>query len=68
MGGDKEQRERRRGLDEEIEEHDQSSSRPRIDPDERDEYNEWRRERGRRGRKRKDKAGGRHRRRRDDEY
>lgn len=41
-------------------EYDTSPRRPRIDPDDRDEYEEWRREQGSRGRKRKDKAGGRH--------
>jgi hypothetical protein len=46
---------------------DKTSRRPRVDPGERDEYDEWRRERGSRGRKRKDKAGGRHRLRRDDD-
>jgi hypothetical protein len=41
--------------------------RPKIDPDERDEYAEWRLERGSRGRKRRDKADGRHQRRRTEE-
>jgi hypothetical protein len=39
-------------------------SRLRIDPDERDDYEDWREERVSRGRKRRDKAGGRHERRR----
>jgi len=43
--------------------------RVRIEPDERDDYEDWRRERGSRGRKPRGKAGGRHHRRRsqDDE-
>jgi hypothetical protein len=45
----------------------QPSRRPKVDLDEQDEYDEWRRERGSRGRKRKDKAGGRHRRGREDD-
>lgn len=43
------------------------SRRPKVELDEQDEYDEWRRERGSRGRKRKDKAGGRHRRGREDD-
>ncbi|MCW8984630.1 MAG: hypothetical protein OQK55_04760 [Thermoanaerobaculales bacterium] len=54
-------------VDDEIDVDDEYLRRQRVDPDERDEYLEWRRERGRRGRKRKDKAGGRHVRRRDDD-
>jgi len=57
-------------IDDEIDADDESFRRQRVDPDERDEYEEWRQERGSRGRKRKDKAGGRHhpRRRVDDEF
>ena len=51
---------RERILDDEPETSGEFSKRQKIDPDERDEYEEWRRERGGRGRKRKDKAGGRH--------
>lgn len=56
-------RRRRRDSEGETDEAEKFSRRPRIDPGERDEYEEWRREYGGRGRKRKDKAGGRHRRR-----
>jgi hypothetical protein len=56
---------RRRESDDDISETDQLSHRPMVDREERDEYAEWRQERGKRGRKLKDKAGGRHRRRRD---
>ena len=44
--------------------------RVKVDPDERDEYRDWREERGSRGRKPRDKAGGRHekRRRRDRDF
>ena len=60
---------RRRYDDDELDEDDRPSKRTVVDRDERDEYDEWRRERGKRGRKRKDKAGGRHQqRRRDEEY
>jgi hypothetical protein len=61
---------RERFSDDEVGTGDESKKRPKVDPDERDEYEEWRRERGGRGRKRKDKAGGRHhlRHRGDDEY
>ena len=52
--------------DDEIDVDDGFLRRQRVDPDERDEYEEWRQERCRRGRKRKDKAGRRHPRRRDD--
>jgi hypothetical protein len=43
--------------------------RRRIEPDERDDYDDWRREQGSRGRKPRGKAGDRHQRRRshDDE-
>lgn len=43
--------------------------RVRLEPDERDDYEDWRREQGSRGRKPRGKAGDRHRRRRsqDDE-
>ncbi len=58
---------RPREFDESTDREDRASHRPKIDPDERDEYDEWRRERSGRGRKRKDKAGGRHRMRRDDD-
>jgi hypothetical protein len=60
---------RQRIIDDEGDADDGSRKRQKIDPGERDEYEEWRRERGGRGRKRKDKAGGRHqiRRRGDDE-
>ena len=68
MGRDREQGRRRRDFEERSEEFDESSSRPRVDPDEQDEYEEWRRERAKRGRKRKDKAGGRHRRRDEDDF
>jgi hypothetical protein len=56
MGSDKGERRQRRNFEEDPEEVGNSSRRPRVDPDERDEFDEWRRERGRRGRKRKDKA------------
>jgi hypothetical protein len=57
---------RRRLVEEDVpNDDDESVRRPRVDRDERDEYAEWRKERGKRGRKRKDKAGGRHRRRRE---
>lgn len=61
---------RQRIIDDEGDTDDRSRRRHKVDPDERDEYDEWRRERGGRGRKRKDKAGGRHqnRRRGDDEF
>ena len=68
---DKEAKPRReRIIDDEVNASDESLKRQKVDPDERDEYEEWRRERGDRGRKRKDKAGGRHRRRHhgDDEF
>lgn len=39
-------------------------NRLRIDPDERDDYEDWREERVSRGRKPRDKAGGRHERKR----
>lgn len=68
MDRDREQRKRRRDFEERSQEVDESSWRPRVDPDEQDEYEEWRRERGKRGRKRKDKAGGRHRRRDEDDF
>lgn len=67
MTGEKKRRQRDRLLDEELEHNETGQSRPRVDPDERDEYDEWRRERGSRGRKRKNKAGGRHRRRGSDD-
>ena len=53
-------------VDNEIDVGDEFLRRQKVDPDERDEYEEWRQERCRRGRKRKDKAGRRHPRRRDD--
>jgi hypothetical protein len=60
---------RRRDIEDEANPIEDISRHPSVDPDERDEYDEWRRERGSRGRKRKDKAGGRHQHRRDeDEY
>ncbi|MCG6949008.1 MAG: hypothetical protein LJE93_08885 [Acidobacteria bacterium] len=68
MTGEKRRRQRDRLLDEELEKNETEPSRPRVDPDERDEYDEWRRERGSRGRKRKNKAGGRHRRRGSDDW
>ena len=69
MASDKGERRQRPVTDEDAKENEKSSRRHKIDPDERDEFDEWRRERGSRGRKRKDKAGGRHRRNRsDDEY
>jgi len=58
---------RPREIDDSDDQEEKTSQRPRVDPGERDEYYEWRRERGRRGRKRKGKAGGRHRLRRDDD-
>ena len=51
---------RERIIDDEVDASDELLKRQKVDPDERDEYEEWRRERGDRGRKRKDKAGGRH--------
>ena len=51
---------RERFFDDEGDAEDNSRKGQKVDPDERDEYEEWRRERGGRGRKRKDKAGGRH--------
>jgi hypothetical protein len=57
---------RHRDFDHVPEEDKNASYRPRIDPDERDEFDEWRRERGSRGRK--PKAGGWHRYREQDEY
>ncbi len=66
MASDKEAQ-KRRELEEETNEADDSVRRPKVDRDELDEYQEWRKERGSRGRKRKDKAGGRHQRRRDDD-
>jgi hypothetical protein len=51
---------RPRGFDDDRDEDNNAAHRPRIDPEERDNYDEWRRERGSRGRKRKDKAGGCH--------
>jgi hypothetical protein len=58
-----------RELEEEVNGADDLLRHPSVDPEERDEYDEWRRERAGRGRKKKDKAGGRHRRHRDeDEY
>ena len=68
MGSDHEGRSRRRDVDEEMEEEGTSPRHPKIDPDERDEYDEWRRERGGRRRKRRDKAGGRHRHHEIDEF
>ena len=61
MGSESRTHDRRRSDLDESEDLEQSSRHPRIDPGERDEYEEWRRERGDRGRKRRDKAGGRHR-------
>lgn len=58
---------RPREFDDSTDQDDKASRRPKIDPDERDEFDEWRRERGSRGRKRKDKAGGRHRMRHEDD-
>jgi hypothetical protein len=58
---------RRQEFEDETNGAEDFSRHPSVDPDERDEYDEWRRERGTRGRKRKDKAGGRHRRHRDED-
>ncbi len=68
MGSDNWDRRQHSNLNEKMEDGGKSSRRPKVDPDERDEFEEWRQERGSRGRKRKDKAGGRHRHRDDDEY
>jgi hypothetical protein len=66
--GDTGARRRDRDFDEKMKEGNKSSRHPGIDPDEREEYEEWRRERGNRGRKRKDKADGWHRYREEDDY
>ena len=68
MASKDDKRRRRREIEDRNGNDGDLDRRPKVDPDERDEYDEWRRERGRRGRKRKDKAGGRHRRRDEDEY
>ena len=66
MGSENRTHDRRRKDLDETDDVEQSSRHPKIDPGERDEYAEWRRDRGGRGRKRRDKAGGRHRRRTED--
>ena len=60
MSGKEARPRRDRIIDDTADTGSEFSKRKKIDPDERDEYEEWRRERGGRGRKRKDKAGGRH--------
>lgn len=67
MSSEKDKRRRRHDFNDETGEVEESSRRPKVDPDERDEYLEWRQEHGGRGRKRKDKAGGRHLRKRDED-
>ena len=61
---------KKRQLDNDGREDDgRDNRRPSIEPDDRDEYEDWRRDRGTRGRKRRDKAGGRHHQRRErDEF
>lgn len=66
MGSEKGKRQRRCDIDDETAETDTSSRRPRINPGDRDEYDEWRRERGSRGRK--PKTRGWHRYREEDDY
>jgi hypothetical protein len=65
-GSGSEMRSRHRDFDDDAEEDNNASYRPRMNPDERDEFDEWRRERGSRGRK--PKARGWHRYREEDEY
>ncbi len=50
-----------------IEEEDDLPLKQRVDPAERDDYDEWRQERKERGRKRRGKGGDRHRRRNDED-
>ena len=69
MAKKKETLRRRHEFEDEANGAEDSSWLPKIDPDEQEEYDEWRKERGSRGRKRRDKAGGRHQhRRKEDEY
>jgi hypothetical protein len=57
---------RHRDFDDDRDEDDNASYRPKIDPEERDDFDEWRRERGSRGRK--PKTGKRYRHRGEDEH
>jgi hypothetical protein len=68
MGSELETRVRQRYHLKDTEEFGDTQRRPKVNLDERHEYEEWRRERGSRGRKRRDKAGGRHKNRRKEEF